>query len=47
MLGYAGGRTFEENPFYGFLLAFAVALLVAGIVEAYRWRRRRRAVAES
>jgi membrane protein DedA with SNARE-associated domain len=47
MLGYAGGHTFEENPLYGFLLAFAVALLVTGIVELYRWLRRRRVVAES
>jgi membrane protein DedA with SNARE-associated domain len=47
MLGYVGGRTFEENPFRGFLLAFAVALAVAGVIEAYRWYRRRRAVADS
>ena len=47
MLGYVGGRTFEESPFRGFLLAFAVALAVAGVIEAYRWYRRRRAVADS
>ena len=47
MLGYLGGRTFEENPFYGFLLAFAVALIVTGVVELVRWLRRRRVVAES
>jgi membrane-associated protein len=41
MLGYVGGRTFEENPLYGFLLAFAVALAVTGIIEAYRWLRKR------
>jgi membrane-associated protein len=46
MLGYVGGRTFEENPLRGFLLAFAVALAVAGVIEAYRWYRRRRAVAD-
>jgi membrane-associated protein len=44
MLGYVGGRTFEENPLRGFLLA--VALAVAGLIEAYRWYRRRRAVAD-
>jgi membrane-associated protein len=45
MLGYLGGRTFEENPFRGFLLAFVVALAVAGAVELYRWLRKRRVVA--
>jgi membrane-associated protein len=47
MLGYVGGSTFEEEPLKGFLLAFAVALLVAGVIEAYRWYRRRHAVADS
>jgi membrane-associated protein len=46
MLGYVGGRTFEENPLKGFLLAFAVALAIAGVIEAYRWYRRRRVVAD-
>jgi hypothetical protein len=31
----------------GFLLAFAVALGIAGVIEAYRWYRRRRVVADS
>jgi membrane-associated protein len=47
MLGYVGGRTFEENPFKGFLLAFIVALAIGGVIEGYRWIRRRRAVADS
>jgi membrane-associated protein len=47
LLGYVGGRTFEENPLKGFLLAFVVALGVAGAIEAYRWYRRRRVVADS
>jgi membrane-associated protein len=47
MLGYVGGRTFEENPLKGFLLAFAVALAVAGVIEGVRWLRRRRAVPDS
>jgi len=47
MLGYLGGSTFKEDPFKGFLLAFVVALLVAGAVEAYRWIRKRRVVAGS
>jgi len=41
MLGYFGGRTFEEQPLYGFLIAFAVALAVTGLVEGVRWLRRR------
>jgi membrane-associated protein len=41
LLGYVGGRTFEENPLYGFLVAFAVALGVTAAVEAYRWARKR------
>jgi membrane-associated protein len=36
LLGYWGGRTFEQNPFYGFLIAFAVALAITGGVEVYR-----------
>lgn len=47
LLGYVGGRTFEENPLKGFLLAFVVALGIAGAIEAYRWYRRRRVVADS
>ena len=43
LLGYLGGRTFEENPLYGFLIAFAVALAITGAVEAYRWHQKRTA----
>jgi membrane-associated protein len=43
LLGYVGGRTFERNPLYGFLIAFAVALAITGAVEVYRWLRKRRA----
>ena len=41
LLGYWGGRTFEENPFYGFLIAFAVAVAITGAVELVRWLRKR------
>jgi membrane-associated protein len=41
LLGYVGGRTFEKNPLYGFLIAFAVALAITGAVEVYRWHRNR------
>ncbi len=43
LLGYFGGRTFEEEPWKGLLLAFAVALAVTGVVEVVRYRRHRRA----
>jgi membrane-associated protein len=36
LLGYVGGRAFEEDPLKGFLLAFAVALAATGAIEAYR-----------
>jgi membrane protein DedA with SNARE-associated domain len=47
MLGYVGGRTFEESPLKGFILAFFVALGVAGVIELFRWYKRRRAVPDS
>jgi membrane-associated protein len=43
LLGYIGGRSFEEEPWKGLILAFAVALAVTGLVEAVRWARHRRA----
>jgi membrane-associated protein len=43
MLGYFGGRAFERDPWKGFLAAFAVALAITGLIEVYRWMRRRRA----
>jgi membrane-associated protein len=43
LLGYFGGKTFEENPLKGFVLAFAVALAITAAVETVRWLRKRRA----
>lgn len=43
LLGYFGGKTFEENPLWGLLLAFVVASAIAAIVEIVRHYRRRRA----
>jgi membrane protein DedA with SNARE-associated domain len=40
LLGYAGGKTFEEKPWLGLLIAFAVAFGIATGVELYRHRRR-------
>jgi membrane-associated protein len=46
LLGYFGGRVFEEEPLKGFLVAFGIALAVTGGVELYRWVRRRYVVAD-
>jgi membrane protein DedA with SNARE-associated domain len=43
LLGYFGGRSFEEQPWKGLLLAFAIALAVTGVVELVRYVRHRRA----
>jgi membrane-associated protein len=42
LLGYFGGKTFEEEPWKGLLLAFGIALAVTGVVEAARHLRARR-----
>jgi membrane protein DedA with SNARE-associated domain len=42
LLGYFGGRTFEESPLKGLALAFGIAVAVTGIVEVVRWVRKRR-----
>ena len=44
LLGYVGGKQFEEAPWKGLLLAFAVAVGLALAVEGVRtWRGKRRA----
>jgi membrane-associated protein len=42
LLGYFGGRAFEDEPWKGLVLALAIAFSVAGGVEAVRWLRGRR-----
>jgi membrane-associated protein len=42
MLGYIGGRQFEEEPWKGLLIAFVAAVSIAGLVELVRHRRDRR-----
>jgi membrane-associated protein len=42
LLGYFGGKTFEESPLKAFGVAFAVALAVSGAIELYRWLKKRR-----
>lgn len=45
MLGYVGGRQFEEDPLIALLLAAGIAFGVAGLIETIRWLRKRRALA--
>ena len=40
-LGYFGGKTFEEQPWKGLLLAFGIAVAFAALVELIRHRRGR------
>ena len=40
LLGYIGGKQFEDDPWKGLLLAFVVAVSVAGLVELVRHLRR-------
>jgi membrane-associated protein len=47
LLGYLGGKAFEDHPWKGLLIAFGIALAITGGVEAVRHLRRRgRAAAE-
>jgi membrane protein DedA with SNARE-associated domain len=41
LLGYLGGRLFEDHPLYALLVAFGIATTVAGAVEGARWLRKR------
>ena len=41
LLGYFGGKAFENAPWKGLLLAFGIALAVTGGVELTRWLRGR------
>lgn len=43
LLGYVGGRSFEQKPWKGLLLAFGIAVAVTIAVEAVRYVRHRRA----
>jgi membrane-associated protein len=50
LLGYIGGRAFEDNPLWGLLLGFGIAaltFLVVEVVRRARARSRRAAVVES
>jgi membrane protein DedA with SNARE-associated domain len=41
LIGYFGGKAFEDDPLKGILLALGIAFAIAGSVEGYRWLRRR------
>jgi len=42
LLGYFGGKAFEDAPWKGLILAFAIAFGVTGTIELVRWLLRRR-----
>ena len=42
LLGYFGGKSFEEEPWKGLLLAFGIAVAVTAVVEIVRFARGRR-----
>jgi membrane-associated protein len=42
LLGYFGGRAFEDAPWKGLLIALGTGFAIAGLVELVRWLRRRR-----
>jgi membrane-associated protein len=45
LLGYFGGKTFEDHPVWGLLLALAIALTAGLVIEAVRHLRNRRRTA--
>jgi len=42
LLGYFGGKTFEDHPWFGLLIALGIALSLGFVVEAVRHLRARR-----
>jgi len=46
LLGYFGGKAFEEQPWKGLLLAFGIAIGITSTVELVRHRRSRRREAD-
>lgn len=43
LLGYFGGKAFQDNHTVAFVFAFAAALSVTGFIELVRWRRNKAA----
>jgi hypothetical protein len=46
MLGYIGGKQFEEQPWKGVLIGLGIAFSVAFVIEWLRHRRAKRVVPE-
>ena len=42
LLGYLGGRTFQDNHTLAFGVAFGTAVSVTVVIEAVRWSLKRR-----
>jgi membrane-associated protein len=47
LVGYVGGKTFENAPWKGLLLALGIAFTVAGTIELVRWALKRRRAADA
>jgi len=45
LLGYFGGKTFEDHPLWGVVLALGIALSLGFLVELVRHYRQRRSAA--
>jgi membrane protein DedA with SNARE-associated domain len=41
LIGYFGGKAFEDEPWKGIVVALGIAFGIAMAVEGYRWMRRR------
>lgn len=47
LIGYFGGKAFEDSPIKGILLALAIAFGIAAAVEGFRYVKRRRLAART
>ena len=47
LLGYFGGKTFEDHPWFGLLIALGIALSLGFVVEGIRHLRARRSAARA
>lgn len=47
LIGYFGGKAFENDPIKGLLLGLGIAVSITAVVELVRWIRKRRAIQAS